>query len=149
MKQVDLYCDGACSGNPGKGGWGAVILVDEQEICLSGNEKITTNNRMELMAAIESLETIADNPLWKKANITLISDSQYVKNGIQSWIHAWKKNGWRTANKEPVKNKDLWLELDEISSELKIRWQWVKGHAGNKYNEICDNLAVSAAKNIK
>lgn len=143
---ITVYTDGACSGNPGKGGWGAVILVDEQEICLSGNEKITTNNRMELMAAIESLETIADNPLWKKANITLISDSQYVKNGIQSWIHAWKKNGWRTANKEPVKNKDLWLELDEISQELKISWQWVKGHAGNKYNEICDNLAVTAAK---
>ena len=76
-------------------------------------------------------------------------DSQYVKNGIQSWIYAWKKNGWRTANKEPVKNKDLWLELDELSSQLKISWQWVKGHAGNKYNEICDDLAVTAAKNIK
>lgn len=149
VDNITIYTDGACSGNPGKGGWGAVILANSEEHRLSGGEKITTNNRMELMAAIEALETVAENPLWKNANITLISDSQYVKNGIQSWIHAWKKNGWRTANKEPVKNKDLWLELDEISSELKIRWQWVKGHAGNKYNEICDNLAVSAAKNIK
>ena len=128
---------------------GLYFLSEKTSHSYSGGEKITTNNRMELMAAIEALETVAENPLWKNANITLISDSQYVKNGIQSWIHAWKKNGWRTANKEPVKNKDLWLELDEISSELKIRWQWVKGHAGNKYNEICANLAVSAAKNIK
>lgn len=148
VENITIYTDGACSGNPGKGGWGAVILANSEEHRLSGGEKLTTNNRMELMAAIEALETVAENPLWKNANITLISDSQYVKNGIQSWIHAWKKNGWRTANKEPVKNKDLWLELDEISSLLNISWQWVKGHAGNKYNEICDNLAVTAAKNV-
>ena len=148
VENIIIYTDGACSGNPGKGGWGAVILANSEEHRLSGGEKITTNNRMELMAAIEALETVAENSLWKNANITLISDSQYVKNGIQSWIHAWKKNGWRTANKEPVKNKDLWLELDEISSMLNISWQWVKGHAGNKYNEICDSLAVTAAKNV-
>lgn len=149
IDSITIYTDGACSGNPGRGGFGAVILAGSKEYKLSGGEKLTTNNRMELMAAIEALEMVTENPLWKNANITLISDSQYVKNGIQSWIYAWKKNGWRTANKEPVKNKDLWLELDELSSQLKISWQWVKGHAGNKYNEICDDLAVTAAKNIK
>lgn len=149
LEKITIYTDGACSGNPGRGGWGAVILADTEEIKLSGGEKLTTNNRMELMAAIEALEVVAENPLWKNANINLISDSQYVKNGIQSWIHAWKSNGWKTANKDPVKNKDLWIELDEISRELKISWQWVKGHAGNKYNEICDSLAVDAAKKIK
>ena len=147
-EKITIYTDGACSGNPGKGGWGAVILVDSDEYRLSGGEKLTTNNRMELMAAIEALEKVVENPMWKKSTVTLISDSQYVKNGIQSWIHAWKKNGWRTANKEPVKNKDLWLELDELASELNISWQWVKGHAGNKYNEICDSLAVAAGKNV-
>ena len=147
-EKITIYTDGACSGNPGKGGWGAVILVDSEEYRLSGGEKLTTNNRMELMAAIEALEKVVENPMWKKSTVTLISDSQYVKNGIQSWIHAWKKNGWRTANKEPVKNKDLWLELDELASELNISWQWVKGHAGNKYNEICDSLAVAAGKNV-
>ena len=145
--EITIYTDGACSGNPGRGGWGACLLVNGEEIQLSGGERLTTNNRMELMAAIEALETVAENPLWKKANITLISDSQYVKNGIQSWIHAWKSNGWRTTTKEPVKNKDLWLELDEVSSQLNITWQWVKGHAGNKYNEICDALDVKAIKN--
>jgi ribonuclease HI len=149
IDSITIYTDGACSGNPGRGGFGAVILAGSKEYKLSGGEKLTTNNRMELMAAIEALEMVTENPLWKNANITLISDSQYVKNGIQSWIYTWKKNGWRTANKEPVKNKDLWLELDELSSQLKISWQWVKGHAGNKYNEICDDLAVTAAKNIK
>ena len=148
VENITIYTDGACSGNPGRGGFGAVILAGSKEYKLSGGEKLTTNNRMELMAAIEALEMVTENPLWKNANITLISDSQYVKNGIQSWIYAWKKNGWRTANKEPVKNKDLWLELDEISSMLNISWQWVKGHAGNKYNEICDSLAVTAAKNV-
>ena len=146
--EIVVYTDGGCSGNPGPGGWGIVVIADGVAKQLSGGEKLTTNNRMELMAAIEALEKVVENPMWKKSTVTLISDSQYVKNGIQSWIHAWKKNGWRTANKEPVKNKDLWLELDELASELNISWQWVKGHAGNKYNEICDSLAVAAGKNV-
>lgn len=143
---VTIYTDGACSGNPGRGGWGAVILFDGKECPLSGGEKLTTNNRMELMAAIEALEFVLDKKELKLRPITLISDSQYVKNGIQTWIHSWKKNGWKTANKDPVKNKDLWIELDEAVQQLQIEWKWVKGHAGNKYNEMCDELAVEAGK---
>jgi ribonuclease HI len=145
-RDIVVYTDGACSGNPGSGGWGAVILVDGEEIRLSDGEKVTTNNRMELMAAISSLEKIALNPDWAGRDISVYIDSQYVKNGITTWIKSWKKNGWKTANKEPVKNKDLWMELDELVEGLSLRWVWVKGHAGNKYNEICDELAVSAGK---
>ena len=146
--EIVVYTDGACSGNPGRGGWGAVVLADGAENQLSGGEKLTTNNRMELMAAIEALEFIIENRSWRGRRVTVVSDSQYVKNGIQQWILAWKKNGWRTSNKEPVKNKDLWLELDEAVQLLKPDWRWVKGHAGNKYNEICDQLAVAAAKKM-
>lgn len=145
-REIVVYTDGACSGNPGNGGWGAVILVDGEEIRLSDGEKVTTNNRMELMAAIASLEKIAMNPDWVSRDISVYIDSQYVKNGITTWIKSWKKNGWKTANKEPVKNKDLWMELDELVGGLSLRWVWVKGHAGNKYNEICDELAVEAGK---
>ena len=147
--EIVVYTDGACSGNPGRGGWGAVVLADGAEKQLSGGEKLTTNNRMELIAAIEALEFIIENRSWRGRRVTVVSDSQYVKNGIQQWIIAWKKNGWRTSNKEPVKNKDLWLELDEAVQLLKPDWRWVKGHAGNKYNEICDQLAVAAAKKCK
>ncbi len=143
---VVIYTDGACSGNPGRGGWGTVVLADGQEKHLSGGEKLTTNNRMELMAAIEGLEYVLEHAELTGRPVTMICDSQYVKNGIQSWIKSWKKNGWKTASKEPVKNKDLWLELDEAAGKLNIEWRWVKGHAGNKYNEICDQLAVAAAK---
>ncbi len=143
---IVVYTDGACSGNPGRGGWGAVILVDGTEHPMSGGEKLTTNNRMELMAAIEALEAVVDNRHWRNRKVCVVSDSQYVKNGIQTWIKNWKKNGWRTSNKEPVKNKDLWLELDEAVSKLDIEWRWVKGHAGNKYNEMCDRLAVEAGQ---
>ena len=146
--EIVVYTDGACSGNPGRGGWGAVVLADGAEKQLSGGEKLTTNNRMELIAAIEALEFIIENRSWRGRRVTVVSDSQYVKNGIQQWILAWKKNGWRTSNKEPVKNKDLWLELDEAVQLLKPDWRWVKGHAGNKYNEICDQLAVAAAKKM-
>ena len=146
--EIVVYTDGACSGNPGRGGWGAVVLADGAEKQLSGGEKLTTNNRMELIAAIEALEFIIENRSWRGRRVTVVSDSQYVKNGIQQWIIAWKKNGWRTSNKEPVKNKDLWLELDEAVQFLKPDWRWVKGHAGNKYNEICDQLAVAAAKKM-
>ena len=143
---IVVYTDGACSGNPGRGGWGAVIIVDGKEHPMSGGEKLTTNNRMELMAAIEALEAIVDDRHWRNRKVCVVSDSQYVKNGIQTWIKNWKKNGWRTSTKEPVKNKDLWLELEDAVSHLDIEWRWVKGHAGNKYNEMCDRLAVEAGQ---
>lgn len=145
-EDIIVFTDGSCSGNPGRGGWGAVILADGKEKRMSGGEKLTTNNRMELMGAIEALEAILDDRTLRGRPITMYCDSQYVKNGIQTWIKGWKKNGWRTAGKEPVKNQDLWMELDETVQQMSIEWKWVKGHAGNKYNEICDELAVAAGK---
>lgn len=139
---ITIYTDGACSGNPGKGGWGAVILKKEEEIHLSGFELLTTNNQMELTATIEALKSIE-----KTSNIHIYTDSQYVKNGINQWILNWKKNGWRTANKKSVANKELWIELDRCVEAHKIEWFWVKGHSGNHYNEIADKLAVDAIKN--
>ena len=139
---ITIYTDGACSGNPGKGGWGAVILKEEKEIHLSGFETLTTNNQMELTATIEALKSIE-----KTSNIHIYTDSQYVKNGINQWILNWKKNGWRTANKKSVANKELWIELDRCVEAHKIEWFWVKGHSGNHYNEIADKLAVDAIKN--
>ena len=134
---ITIYTDGACSGNPGIGGWGAVILEDNKdEVYLNGGDKNTTNNKMELIAAIEALKY-----LHNKDHITLITDSKYVKDGIQSWIQNWKKNGWKTSAKKPVKNKELWIELDELISKHNITWEWVKGHAGNVHNEKADYLA--------
>ena len=134
---ITIYTDGACSGNPGIGGWGAVILEkNKEDIFLNGGNDNTTNNRMELTAAIEALKYFVD-----KKNITLITDSKYVKDGIQSWIQNWKKNGWKTAAKKPVKNKELWVELDDLITKHNITWEWVKGHAGNTYNEKADYLA--------
>ena len=134
---ITIYTDGACSGNPGIGGWGVVILEENKnEICLNGGSNNTTNNRMELTATIEALKNLQN-----RENITLLTDSKYVKDGIQSWIQNWKKNGWKTASKKPVKNKDLWKELDELIAKHNIIWEWVKGHAGNKHNEKADYLA--------
>ena len=134
---ITIYTDGACSGNPGIGGWGVVILESNNEdIFLHGGAKNTTNNRMELTAAIQALKYFNANQ-----EITLITDSKYVKDGIQSWIQNWKKNGWKTATKKPVKNKELWIALDELIAMHNISWKWVKGHAGNKYNEKADYLA--------
>ena len=134
---ITIYTDGACSGNPGKGGWGVVILEqDIDPIFLNGGDDNTTNNRMELVAAINALNYFKDTK-----EIKLITDSKYVKDGIQSWILNWKKNGWKTTTKKPVKNKELWIELDEIISKHKITWEWVKGHAGNRHNEKADYLA--------
>ena len=134
---ITVYTDGACSGNPGKGGWGVVILEDNKdEIFLNGGDDNTTNNRMELTAAIEALKHYQN-----REDITLITDSKYVKDGIQSWIQNWKKNGWKTAAKKPVKNKELWVELDDLITKHNINWEWVKGHAGNKHNEKADYLA--------
>ncbi|MDC6447967.1 ribonuclease HI [Alphaproteobacteria bacterium] len=134
---IKVYIDGACSGNPGIGGWGIVIIEkDKNEIFLNGGSENTTNNRMELTAAIEALKKFLN-----RENITLITDSRYVKDGIQLWIHNWKKNGWKTSSKKPVKNKELWTKLDELIVKHNITWEWVKGHAGNKYNEKADYLA--------
>ena len=134
---INIYTDGACSGNPGIGGWGVVIIKNENEpILLKGGEQLTTNNRMELTAAINAIKYF-NNP----ESIEIITDSKYVKEGIESWIVNWKRNGWKTKAKKPVKNKDLWIELDNLISKHKINWNWTKGHAGNKYNEKADFLA--------
>ena len=143
MNKITIYTDGACSGNPGKGGWGAVLIQNKEEKYLSGSNKFTTNNQMELIATIEALKSIV-----KPSNITLYTDSQYVKNGITSWIFNWKKNGWKTANKKPVANKDLWIELDKYVKIHSVNWFWVKGHSGDHYNEIADQLAVNAMNEV-
>lgn len=144
--QIVMYTDGACSGNPGPGGWGCVIIAEGREIPLSDGEKLTTNNRMELMAAIKGLAQIKSVPEWRVRPVKIFIDSQYVKNGITTWIAGWKRNGWKTAAKKPVKNQDLWMQLDLLTGELDVSWTWVKGHAGNKYNEACDQLAVQAGQ---
>jgi len=138
-----IYTDGACSGNPGPGGWGAVIFDnDNNQTNISGKEKNTTNNRMEILAAIMALKKIKSN-----SQITIYTDSTYVKNGITEWMFNWKKNDWQTASKKPVKNKDLWIKLDKLCEKNKVSWKWVKGHATNKYNNLADQLATSAIKN--
>ena len=142
MKYV-IYTDGACSGNPGPGGWGAIILNEEKnETNISGKEKSTTNNRMELMAPIMALKKIK-----KSSKIIIYTDSIYLKNGITTWIKNWEKNGWMSANKKPIKNKDLWVTLNTLSKDRVVDWKWVKAHAGNKYNEIADRLATEAVGN--
>ena len=134
---VNVYTDGACSGNPGIGGWGVVILIDDHEpIHLNGGSNNTTNNRMELTAAIEALKYFKKNSI-----INLFTDSKYVKDGIESWIVNWKKNGWKNASKKPVKNKMLWIELDTQLARHSINWQWIKGHLGHIHNEQADCLA--------
>ena len=142
-KKVDIYTDGACSGNPGPGGWGVLIEIDNKNIELSGGDRETTNNRMELMAAIKALEEID-----KDYEITLYTDSNYVKDGITSWISNWKKNNWKTASKKDVKNKELWIRLDVAIKDKNISWVWVKGHAGNAGNEQADYLARSALEKL-
>ena len=141
MKYV-IYTDGACSGNPGPGGWGAVIFDnDNKQKNISGSEKNTTNNRMELSAAIKALEKIKTN-----SEITIYTDSTYVKNGITEWVLKWKENGWKNSNKKPVKNKDLWVKLDNLCEQNSVSWKWVKGHSTNKYNNLADELATEAIK---
>ncbi len=140
QNEIIIYTDGGCHGNPGPGAWACVILAENQEIKLSGGDKQTTNNRMELSAAINALYAVSQKSEWKCKKISVFSDSQYVKNGITTWIHSWKKNGWKTAAKKPVLNQELWIALDSLCAQLDIEWNWVKGHAGIKYNEICDTL---------
>lgn len=141
--KIKIYTDGACLGNPGRGGWGAILIYNEHQKKISGGEKDTTNNRMEMRAVIEALKMLK-----KSAPATIYTDSKYVMDGITKWIFSWKKNSWRTADRKPVKNADLWQELDEEVSKHQIEWIWVKGHAGNHYNELVDELARKAAENI-
>jgi ribonuclease HI len=136
LKGVVIYTDGACKGNPGPGGWGALLEAGGQRKELFGGEPHTTNNRMELTAVIRALEALAHG-----ADVDLYTDSQYVKNGIQTWIHGWKKNGWKTSDRKPVKNADLWRELEERAAQHAIRWHWVRGHDANPGNERADALA--------
>ena len=135
-QHVTIYTDGACSGNPGPGGWGAILTLGDHQKELMGGEAHTTNNRMELMAAISALEALK-----RPCLVDIHTDSQYLRNGIMSWIHAWKRNGWRTADKKPVKNEDLWRRLDELATQHHVEWIWVKGHAGHDGNERADQLA--------
>jgi ribonuclease HI len=137
---IEIYTDGACLGNPGPGGWGAILLYREHQKKISGKEENSTNNRMELRAVIEALKTLK-----KPAEIRLYTDSKYVVEGISKWILGWKKNGWKTADKKPIKNLEFWLELDLEAAKHRIEWIWVKGHAGNHFNEIADQLARDAA----
>jgi ribonuclease HI len=133
---VSIFTDGACSGNPGPGGWGAILRWANHEKELSGGEAHTTNNRMELMAAISALESLK-----RPCVVDLHTDSQYLRQGITQWIHGWKKNGWRTAERKPVKNADLWQRLEQALSRHEVRWHWVRGHAGDELNERADALA--------
>ena len=137
-----IYTDGACSGNPGPGGWGAVIFdQDNKQKNISGSEKNTTNNRMELLAAIMSLKKIKTN-----SEVVIFTDSIYVKNGITEWMKNWKKNGWKNSSKKPVKNKDLWVKLDKLCEANRVSWKWVKGHSTNEFNNLADELATKAIK---
>ena len=134
MDEIIIYTDGGCSGNPGPGGWGVVISADGIVKQISGGEKFTTNNRMELLAAINALSIIKNTLKFEDRKIIVNIDSQYVKNGITTWIKGWKAKGWITADKKPVKNQDLWILLDELNSSLNVEWNWVKGHAGVEFN---------------
>lgn len=143
MEDIVVYTDGGCHGNPGPGGWGIVVIADGVAKQLSGGEKFTTNNKMELTAAIAALSVIKNTPPFAGRKVVVNIDSQYVKNGITTWIHSWKKKGWITADKKPVKNQELWIQLDNLNSSMEVTWNWVKGHAGVEYNEICDQLCQS------
>jgi ribonuclease HI len=144
MSDVQIWTDGACSGNPGPGGWGVILVAGENRKELFGGEPDTTNNRMELMAAIMALEALK-----KPCAIVLNIDSQYVRQGIMTWIHGWKKNGWKTADKKPVKNAELWVRLDSAAKQHTIDWRWVKGHAGDVMNERADELAREGVKSVR
>ena len=139
---IKIYTDGSCIENPGRGGWAAIILDDGKKIEIKGNKENATNNQMELLAPIQALKKIP-----KGSKVQIFTDSKYVKSGITEWIHNWKKNGWKTAGKQEVKNKELWLELDLLNNEFEISWNWVKAHSTDKLNNEVDSLAKSAASN--
>jgi len=138
-----IYTDGACSGNPGPGGWGAVIFDEnKKQSNISGKEPMTTNNRMELLAPIMAIKLIKES-----SEITVYTDSTYLKNGITDWIKKWEKNGWKSSGNQPVKNKDLWLELNKLCSKHTVSWNWIEGHSNNEFNNLADKLATEAIKN--
>ena len=137
---IKIYTDGSCLGNPGNGGWAAIIIDDKKKIQIKGSKKDTTNNQMELLAPIKALKKIP-----KGSNVQIFTDSKYVKSGITEWINNWKKNGWKTANKQPVKNRELWTELDQMNNEFQIKWSWVKGHSTDVLNNEVDLIAREAA----
>ncbi|BBN87689.1 ribonuclease HI [Azospira sp. I09] len=141
---VEIYADGACKGNPGPGGWGVFMRAGAHEKELWGGEQDTTNNRMELTAVIRALEALK-----RPVPVKLYTDSKYVQQGISAWIHNWKRNGWRTADKKPVKNADLWQELDVLARQFQVEWTWVKGHAGNPGNERADELANRGIEDLR
>ena len=141
---VEIFTDGACRGNPGRGGWGAVIRAGAREKEISGGEALTTNNRMELTAAIRALEALT-----RPCRVALYSDSQYLRDGITKWIHGWRRNGWKTADRKPVKNADLWQGLVEAAAPHQIEWHWVRGHSGHPENERADRLACAAADSLR
>jgi len=140
LTEVEIFTDGACKGNPGPGGWGVVIRAGAREKEMSGGEPLTTNNRMELLAAIRGLEALT-----RACRVALYTDSSYVRDGITRWIHGWRKNGWRTADRKPVKNAELWQELVEAAAPHRVEWHWVKGHSGHAENDRADVLASDAA----
>lgn len=142
--EVEIYADGACRGNPGPGGWGALLRTGSRERTLHGGEPATTNNRMELTAVIRALESLT-----RQCRVQLYTDSQYVQKGITQWIHDWKRRGWRTAGKQPVKNVDLWQQLEALASAHEVSWHWVKGHAGHDGNERADALANRGIDELK
>ena len=144
MKKVTIYTDGGCQGNPGVGGWAAILAYGDLRKEISGGEPATTNNRMELRASIEALSSLKES-----CEVEIVTDSQYLRQGVTAWIHGWKRNGWITRNKEPVKNADLWRRLDECTGRHQIEWKWVKGHAGHAENERCDELAGIAMSEIR
>ncbi|WP_246077758.1 ribonuclease HI [Neptunomonas concharum] len=143
MKPVEIFTDGACKGNPGPGGWGALMRYGDTQKELWGGEAETTNNRMELMAAIKGLEALK-----RSCDVVLTTDSQYVRKGITEWIHGWRKNGWKTAAKQPVKNADLWQQLDHLTAQHNVEWRWVKGHSGHAENELADALANRGVEDV-
>ncbi len=143
-KKVRIYSDGACSGNPGPGGWAAILFYGQHKKEISGGEALTTNNRMELTAAIRGLQQLKES-----CQVDFHTDSEYLRRGITEWLPKWEKNNWRRADKEPVKNQDLWRALDEAASPHQVRWHWVRGHSGNDWNERCDELALAEIDKIR
>jgi ribonuclease HI len=144
LPQVEIFTDGACRGNPGPGGWAALLRTGDKEREISGGEKLTTNNRMELLAAIEAL-----NALKRPCNVQIHTDSSYVRDGIMKWIHGWQRNGWRTADRKPVKNAELWQQLLDAESRHRVEWHWVKGHSGHPENDRVDAIACAEADKQK
>lgn len=144
MKQIRIYTDGACSGNPGPGGWAAVLLYNGHRKEIAGGESETTNNRMELTAAIRALQELK-----QRCVVELYTDSEYLRLGITQWLARWKRNGWRRSDKEPVKNQDLWSQLDEAVSKHEVSWHWVRGHSGDLCNERCDELALAEIEKVR